>query len=149
MYPLCWSFWCPSRCSGTITRTSPNGGGSGLSLKPLNATIGRALAPLLPNQTHQRRMFRTFPVDMMAPNNNRGMTYQTDEKHFTIFPEYFFWVFKLSFNCYNNCFLLHVFTSNLPNIFITPRPRLAPYQLGAVSVAKMSISKLSYCTIKL
>jgi hypothetical protein len=26
---------------------------------------------------------------MLAPNNNRGMTYQTDEKHLTIFPEYF------------------------------------------------------------
>ena len=26
---------------------------------------------------------------MLAPNNNRGMTYQTDEKNLTIFPEYF------------------------------------------------------------
>jgi hypothetical protein len=26
------------------------------------------------------------PVDMLVPNNNRGMTYQTDEKLFTIFP---------------------------------------------------------------
>jgi hypothetical protein len=26
---------------------------------------------------------------MVAPNNNRGVTYQTDEKHITIFPEYF------------------------------------------------------------
>ncbi len=167
--------------------------------------------------------------------------YQTDEKHFTIFPEYFFGVVKLWFNCYtmslvtienlprpglhfgagcqqeilcratvliylqgitakdfyysyvkkhrscwelvgscsevkfrsgeiincdrtcsNNRFLLRVFTSNLPKIFIKSDieklikcyvyeffgpPRLAPYQLGAVPVAKMSISKLSYCTI--
>ncbi len=26
--------------------------------------------------------WKRAPVDMLAPNNNRGMTYQTDEKHF-------------------------------------------------------------------
>jgi hypothetical protein len=36
------------------------------------------------------------PVDMLAPNNNRGMTYQTDEKHLTIFPEHFVGVVKLT-----------------------------------------------------
>ncbi len=33
--------------------------------------------------------WKRAPADMLAPNNNRGMTYQTDEKHLTIFPEYF------------------------------------------------------------
>ena len=32
---------------------------------------------------------------MLAPNNNRGMTHQTDEKRLTIFPEYFVGVVKL------------------------------------------------------
>ena len=31
---------------------------------------------------------------MFAPNNNRGMAYQNDEKHLTIFPEYFVGVVK-------------------------------------------------------
>ena len=52
---------------------------------------------------------------MLALNNNRGMTYQTDEKHITIFPEKFIGVVKLAINCYNNCFLLRVFTNNLVN----------------------------------
>ncbi len=60
MYPLCWPFWWPSRCGGTTPRASPDGGGSWLSLKPLNATIGRALAPIASNWTHQRRLFWTF-----------------------------------------------------------------------------------------
>ena len=41
------------------------------------------------------------------------MTYQTDEKHLTVFPEYFVGVVKLAINCYNNRFLLCVFTNNL------------------------------------
>ena len=40
-----------------------------------------------------------------CPNNNRGVTYQTDEKHLTIFPEYFVGVVNIVFNCYNNRFL--------------------------------------------
>jgi len=50
---------------------------------------------------------------MLAPNKNRGMTYQTDKKHFTIFPEYFVGVVKLAINRCNNHFLLRVFTNNL------------------------------------
>ena len=45
---------------------------------------------------------------MLAPNNNRGMTYQTDEKHLTIIPEYFVGVVKPAINRYNNRFLLRV-----------------------------------------
>jgi len=50
---------------------------------------------------------------MLGPNNNRGMTYQTDEKHLNIFLEYFIGVVNLEFNCYNNRFLFHVSTNNL------------------------------------
>ena len=39
-------------------------------------------------------------VDMLAPNNKRGMTYQTDEEHLTIFPEYFVWAVIIAFNRY-------------------------------------------------
>ena len=38
--------------------------------------------------------WKRAPVDMLAPNNNRGMTNQTDEKHWTIFPEFFVGVVK-------------------------------------------------------
>ncbi len=51
---------------------------------------------------------------MLAPNNNRGMTYQTNEKHLTIFPEYFIGVVELAIYCYNIHFLFRVFTKNLP-----------------------------------
>ena len=50
---------------------------------------------------------------MLAPNNKRGMTYQTNEKRLSNFPEYFVGVVKLAIYCYNNCFLLRVFTNNL------------------------------------
>jgi hypothetical protein len=50
---------------------------------------------------------------MLAPNNNRGMTYQTDKKHVTFFPEYFVGMVKLAINRYNNRFLLRVFTNHL------------------------------------
>jgi len=50
---------------------------------------------------------------MLAPTYNRGMTYHTDEKHLTIFPEYFVGVVKLAIYCYTNCFLFRVFTKNL------------------------------------
>ena len=53
------------------------------------------------------------PVEMLAPNNNRGMTYQTDEKHWTNLRESFVGVVKLAIYCYNNLFLLRVFTNNL------------------------------------
>ena len=37
---------------------------------------------------------------MVAPNNNNwGMTYQTNMKHLSIFPEYFIGVVKLAIYC--------------------------------------------------
>jgi hypothetical protein len=44
MYPLWWPFRWSLRCSGTIPRASPDGGGPGLSYKPLNLAIGWILA---------------------------------------------------------------------------------------------------------
>ena len=44
----------------------------------------------------------------MAPNNNKGMTNQTDEKHLTSLTEYFVGVVKLAFTCLNCHFLLCV-----------------------------------------
>ena len=50
---------------------------------------------------------------MLAPNDNRGMTYQTDEKHLTMFPEYFVGVVELTCNALNTGLLLRVFTNTL------------------------------------
>ena len=58
--------------------------------------------------------WKRAPVDMMlAPNDNRGMTSQTDEKHLTMFPEYFVGVVKLACYALNTRLLLPVFTNNL------------------------------------
>jgi len=43
-----------------------------------------------------------------CPNNNRGVTHQTDEKHLNNMSEYFVGVVNLVFNCYNNCFVLRI-----------------------------------------
>ena len=44
----------------------------------------------------------------MAPNNNRGMTYQNDKKHLISIREYFVGGVSIVFNHLNNCFLLRV-----------------------------------------
>jgi hypothetical protein len=44
----------------------------------------------------------------MDPNNNNGITYQTDEKHLTNSTEYFVGAIKLAWYRLNTCFLLHV-----------------------------------------
>ena len=41
---------------------------------------------------------------MLAPNNNRGMTYQTNQKNKTNLREYFVGVVKLAIYCEDNCF---------------------------------------------
>ena len=38
---------------------------------------------------------------MLAPNNNRGMTYQTDEKYLTNVLEYFVGAVKIAIACYS------------------------------------------------
>ena len=50
---------------------------------------------------------------MLAPNNNRGMTYQTDEKHLTHLREYFVGVVKLACFSLKTRLLLRVFNDNL------------------------------------
>ena len=42
---------------------------------------------------------------MLAPNNNRGVTYQTDEKHLNNMSDYFVGVVYMVLNCYINRFL--------------------------------------------
>jgi hypothetical protein len=57
------------------------------------------------NRTRQRRFFLTFhgekraQVDMLAPYNNRGMTYQTNQKNITNLREYIVGVVKLAIYC--------------------------------------------------
>ncbi len=50
---------------------------------------------------------------MLAPNNNRGMTYKNDVKHLHNMADYFVGVVKVAIYCYNNCFQLLVVTNNL------------------------------------
>jgi len=45
---------------------------------------------------------------MLATNNNRSVTYQTDEKHLNNMSEYFVGVVNIVFNRYNNHFLWRV-----------------------------------------
>ncbi len=44
----------------------------------------------------------------IAPNSNRGMTYQTDETYLTSLTEYFVGEVSIAFNCLNNHFLVRV-----------------------------------------
>ena len=86
--------------------------------KPLNAAIGRALAPIVPIGHTNAGWFLHFivkraRVDMFSPNNNRGMTYESNPKHLSNFREYFIGVIKLTICCYSNHFLWCVFTNNL------------------------------------
>jgi len=53
---------------------------------------------------------------MLAPNNNRGVTYRTDEKHLTNLREYFVGVDILACYALNTCLLLRVFNDNLLKI---------------------------------
>jgi len=54
---------------------------------------------------------------MLAPNNNRGVTYQTDEKHLTNLREYFVGVVILACIALNTPLLLRVFNDNLPKYY--------------------------------
>jgi hypothetical protein len=84
-----WTNRWPWRCIGTLLRTSPNGGGLGLSKMPLNATIGQVLRPIMTighacasffQCFHRQNRRKRSQVDAMAPVFNRGITYQTKEK---------------------------------------------------------------------
>ena len=54
---------------------------------------------------------------MLTPNNNRGVTYQIDEKHLTNLMEYFVGVVKLACYALNTRLLLRVFNDNLPKYY--------------------------------
>ena len=45
---------------------------------------------------------------LSCPNNNRGVTHQTDEKHLNNMSEHFVGVVNIGFNRYNNSFLWRV-----------------------------------------
>ena len=59
--------------------------------------------------------WKRAPVDMLAPNNNRSMTYQTDEKYLNYMVKYSVEVVKLAHYCYYiTRFLLHVINQLSP-----------------------------------
>ncbi len=79
-----WPNWWPWGCAGTLPRTSPNGGGLGLSKMPLNAAIGQVLWPIMTIGHACAGFFWCFhcqnrrkgsQVDAKAPVFNRGNTY--------------------------------------------------------------------------
>ena len=81
---LFWPYRWPSRCTGTLWQASPNEGGSELYEKPLDAVIWQAFAPIA-SIGHANAGFCIIfhhggRGKMIAPANNRGMTYQNDEK---------------------------------------------------------------------
>ncbi len=89
IHTLCWMFWWLSRCSGTIQRASPERGGSGLQQNPLVASIGPVLWPMIDFRHRYIEFFWVFSLptrykrdrgDVEDPNNNRGMTYQSNGK---------------------------------------------------------------------
>ena len=59
------------------------------------------------SSSNRRKSHKTTRI---APNNNRGMTYQNDEKHLTSMREYFVGGVSIAFNLLNNRFLLRVIT---------------------------------------
>ncbi len=76
--------WWPWRCTSTLPRTSPNGGGLGLSIMPLNATIGQVLRPIMTIGHacagffwcfHCQNRRKRSQVDAKVPVFNRGITY--------------------------------------------------------------------------
>ncbi len=84
-----WPFWWPWWCAGMILRASPNRVGPGLQRKPLVNATGRVLRAIVGNRTKKRQFFQVFSSstrwkgaqgDVKAPNNNRGMTYQSNRK---------------------------------------------------------------------
>ncbi len=103
MYPLCWPFWWPSWCGGTIP---------GVAF--IKATKCRHRAST-PSDRHQSDMptpisgvyfiIKSLKKSSSCPDNNSGVTYQTDEKHLNNMSEYFVGVVNIVFNCSNNLFL--------------------------------------------
>ena len=85
-------FWWPWRCAGCRCDTE--------------CIVWCSMTRALPEATGRRHRVTTCSI------NNRGITYQTDEKHLTIFPEYFVGVVKLVTYSINTHLLVCV-TNNL------------------------------------
>ena len=51
-------------------------------------------------------IIKSLKKSSSCPNNNRGVTHQTDEKHLNNMSEYFVGVVYIAFNPYNNRFVL-------------------------------------------
>jgi hypothetical protein len=81
------------QCGGTIPRASPDGGGPGLSYKPLNTAIGWALAPIA---SIGHRTFCYLAWCLRCDGDfverwqllHRGVTYQSDGKDLADGVEY-------------------------------------------------------------
>jgi hypothetical protein len=78
----------------------------------LNTVIGQALTQIGINWTclHTPISGEYFIIKLLkkgsnCPNNNRGVTYQTDEKQLNNMAVYFVGVVNIVFNRYNNRFL--------------------------------------------
>ncbi len=98
MHPPCWPFWWPWRCIGRILNALPNRVGPGLHYNQLDTTIGQVLWPIVAighacanfiDVFHRQTCSKRLLVDVKAPINNRGMTYQNDEKDLTSLSKYF------------------------------------------------------------
>ncbi len=83
----------------------------------LDATIGQALTPIasightntgFSDVFHRQTVKKGHKTTRIAPNNNTGMTYQTDENYLTSMRDYFVGGAGIAFNCLNNRFLLRV-----------------------------------------
>ncbi len=88
---------------------------------------------------------KSLKKSLSCPNNNRGVTHQTDEKHLHNMSEYFVGVVNIAFNRYNNRFALRIINHNLLKCYkirhrktckmsrlrVFHPPRLAPYHMYA------------------
>ncbi len=114
MYPLCWPFWWPSRCAGTIARITR----WRRFVAFIKATKHRNRASTCFNSINQTCLplfqgyfiFKFLKKSSSCPNNNMGVTHQTDEKHLNNLVEFFVvcWGGNIAFNHYNNHFLWRV-----------------------------------------
>jgi hypothetical protein len=115
MYPLYWLFRWPSRWGGNtmcIARWRRF-----VAFIKIKATKCHHRVSTCSNR-HQLDMptpisgvyfiVKLLKKSSSCPNNNRGVTHQTDEKHLNNMSEYFDGVVKIAFNRYNHSFLWHV-----------------------------------------
>ena len=106
MCPLCWPFWWPLQCGGTIPHTSPDGGDSWRHRASTRSdSINRTRLPLILGLYF---IFKSLKRSSSCPNKYRGLTYHSDEKHLNNMSESFVGVANIAFNRYNSRFVLRV-----------------------------------------